>query len=114
MHLVVRILLTVIAAMWIACLVEGDILQQTQTESNPHYGGQRWRRTVDGWEHIDLQDLQSHRKNAFTRFSNLHPFVPALLLALVSVGALLAFPHPSVGPRFVVRRSRNGRREDGP
>ena len=57
-----------------------------------------WRRTIDGWKLIRRQPLSSCPATASGDWSNLHPAVPAALLLLISVGALLAF---SDGPPTV-------------
>ncbi|MCA9263820.1 MAG: hypothetical protein KDA60_08210 [Planctomycetales bacterium] len=50
-----------------------------------------WRRTVDGWEDRDLWQLEPVRRPVSEHVGAIHPGLSALLVLLLSLGALLAF-----------------------
>jgi len=48
-----------------------------------------WRRTADGWEHVSSWEKPAEG-NLVSGIQQIHPLVGAALLALVSIGVLIA------------------------
>jgi len=74
-----------------ACLMDGDTIH-TESQGSRQVS-QSWRRTVDGWELANRWYVKENR------VAQLHPLVPAALLALISIAGLLVFP-PAIRCRF--------------
>ena len=88
-HSAVALLLTVMAVMLVACLLDGDTLHHDSPGLGPPAG--QWRRTVDGWELADHWH-QHRREDTSYRIAGLHPLVLAMVMPVVSLTALLLFP----------------------
>jgi len=88
-HSVVPILVTVVAVLLVACLLDGDTLHHNFPGLGPPAG--QWRRTVVGWELVD--HWHQHRQDdTGYRIARLHPLAAAMVIPLVSLAALSLFP----------------------